>query len=64
MRKEIAMALKMNKNVVPITTEDFVWPAPESLPEDIRAITVQNAIAWVHAYQNAVITRLLSFLVK
>jgi hypothetical protein len=35
--KEIATALQSNCNIIPITDE-FSWPQPESLPEDIRKV--------------------------
>ena len=36
--KEIATALQSECNIIPIT-DDFEWPQPESLPEDIRKVS-------------------------
>lgn len=56
------MALKLGKNVVPIKTDEFVYPEPEQLPEDIRAVSTINSVPWSHQYQDASIKKLLSFL--
>ena len=63
-RKEIAHALKHNKNIVPVMLRGFEWP--ESLPEDIDALRMQNGIsAGSNEYFDAAIDRLADkFLVK
>jgi hypothetical protein len=54
-RKEIAIALEAGKILIPVTY-GFTWPAPETLPADIRAITSQNGVEWIHMYQQAPIS--------
>jgi hypothetical protein len=61
-RKEIAMALLMEKNIVPVICDDFKWPETYSLPEDMRGLPSRNGIPWSHMYQDACVTKLISFL--
>ncbi|KAM9732592.1 NAD(+) hydrolase SARM1 [Menidia menidia] len=59
--KEIVTALAGKKNIVPVT-DNFMWPDPKSLPEDMRAILNFNGIKWSHEYQEATIEKILRFL--
>uniref|UniRef100_UPI00398E4AB4 NAD(+) hydrolase SARM1 n=1 Tax=Pristiophorus japonicus TaxID=55135 RepID=UPI00398E4AB4 len=59
--KEIVMAMNSSKNIVPVA-EDFTWPDPSSLPEDMRGILKFNSIMWSHEYQDATIEKILRFL--
>uniref|UniRef100_A0A3Q1JGV8 NAD(+) hydrolase SARM1 n=1 Tax=Anabas testudineus TaxID=64144 RepID=A0A3Q1JGV8_ANATE len=59
--KEIVTALAAKKNIVPVT-DNFMWPDPMSLPEDMRAILNFNGIKWSHEYQEATIEKILRFL--
>ncbi|XP_029964847.1 NAD(+) hydrolase SARM1 [Salarias fasciatus] len=59
--KEIVTALDAKKNIVPVT-DNFLWPDPMSLPEDMRAILNFNGIKWSHEYQEATIEKILRFL--
>ncbi|XP_030632827.1 NAD(+) hydrolase SARM1 [Chanos chanos] len=59
--KEIVTALKGQKNIVPVT-DNFVWPDPNSLPDDMRSILNFNGIKWSHEYQEASIEKILRFL--
>ena len=61
-RKEIAMSLMMDKNVVPVICDDFKWPETEALPEDMRALPSRNGIPWSHMWQDACVSKLISFL--
>lgn len=49
MLQEIVTALAGKKNIVPVT-DNFMWPDPASLPEDMRAILNFNGIKWVTVY--------------
>lgn len=44
MRREIACALENRKNVIPIMLRDFNFPPSKTIPNDIRAISRQQAI--------------------
>ncbi|RVE64773.1 hypothetical protein OJAV_G00129150 [Oryzias javanicus] len=59
--KEIVTALACKKNIVPVT-DNFMWPEPTSLPEDMRAILNFNGIKWSHEYQEATIEKIIRFL--
>ncbi|XP_051252652.1 NAD(+) hydrolase SARM1 [Dicentrarchus labrax] len=59
--KEIVTALAGKKNIVPVT-DNFTWPDPMCLPEDMRAILKFNGIKWSHEYQEATIEKILRFL--
>ncbi|TRY95371.1 hypothetical protein DNTS_035708 [Danionella cerebrum] len=59
--KEIVTALSDKKNIVPVT-DNFVWPDPASLPEDMSTILKFNGIKWSHEYQEATIEKILRFL--
>ncbi|XP_051966725.1 NAD(+) hydrolase SARM1-like [Xyrauchen texanus] len=59
--KEIVTALNEKKNIVPVT-DNFTWPDPASLPEDMSAILKFNGIKWSHEYQEATIEKILRFL--
>lgn len=41
--QEIVTALAGKKNIVPVT-DNFMWPDPMSLPDDMRAILNFNGI--------------------
>ncbi|KTF93461.1 hypothetical protein cypCar_00021228 [Cyprinus carpio] len=61
MGDEIVTALIGKKNIVPVT-DNFVWPDPASLPEDMSSILKFNGIKWSHEYQEATIEKILRFL--
>ncbi|XP_078278272.1 NAD(+) hydrolase SARM1 isoform X1 [Rhinoraja longicauda] len=59
--KEIVLAMSCNKNIVPII-DQFSWPDPSLLPEDMRDILKFNGVQWVHEYQDASVEKILRFL--
>ncbi|XP_072495864.1 NAD(+) hydrolase SARM1 isoform X2 [Notamacropus eugenii] len=59
--KEIVTALNFGKNIVPVM-DGFVWPDPQSLPEDMQAVLKFNGIMWSHEYQEATIEKIIRFL--
>ncbi|XP_051520986.1 NAD(+) hydrolase SARM1 [Myxocyprinus asiaticus] len=59
--KEIVTALNGKKNIIPVT-DNFIWPDPASLPEDMSTILKFNGIKWSHEYQEATIEKILRFL--
>ncbi|XP_065137080.1 NAD(+) hydrolase SARM1 [Paramisgurnus dabryanus] len=59
--KEIVTALNGKKNIVPVI-DNFVWPDPATLPEDMSTILKFNGIKWSHEYQEASIEKILRFL--
>ncbi len=61
-RNEIAYALKLRKNIIPIMMPGFSWP--EKMPEDIRDIRNLNGITASTEYFNEFIEKLAGFLVS
>ncbi|XP_013180543.1 PREDICTED: sterile alpha and TIR motif-containing protein 1 isoform X2 [Papilio xuthus] len=59
--REIVAALQSQCNIVPII-DNFEWPEPEELPEDMRAVCHFNGVRWIHDYQDACVEKLESFL--
>lgn len=59
--REIAAALETKCNIIPLT-DNFEWPSPESLPDDIKQICSFNGIKWIHDYQDACVDKLERFL--
>lgn len=50
-------ALQSQCNIVPII-DNFQWPEPEELPEDMRAVCHFNGVRWIHDYQDACVEKL------
>ncbi|GFR01371.1 NAD(+) hydrolase sarm1 [Trichonephila clavata] len=59
--KEIVEALQSQCNIIPIL-DNFQWPEPENLPEDMRAICYFNGVRWIHDYQDACVDKLERFM--
>ncbi|XP_013145995.1 PREDICTED: sterile alpha and TIR motif-containing protein 1 [Papilio polytes] len=55
--REIVAALQSKCNIVPII-DNFEWPEPEELPEDMRAVCHFNGVRWIHDYQDACVEKL------
>lgn len=50
LRLEIAHAIQLRRNIVPVVVEGFAWPAAELLPEPIRELQRHNDIAFSHRH--------------
>jgi len=61
-RREIACAIKSNKNIVPLAMEGFEFP--KSLPAEVREIKNKNAIDLYPKYFEAAYEKIKSFLVS
>jgi hypothetical protein len=59
--KEIVEALRSRCNIIPVL-ENFDWPKPEGLPEDMRTVCDFNAVRWIHEYQDACIEKIERFI--
>jgi len=59
--QEIRTALKAGLKIIPVTDE-FQWPLPEMLPEEIRKVASFNGVRWVHDYQEACLGKLERFI--
>lgn len=56
-RLEVAYALKLHKNVVPVLGTDFAWPATR-LPDDLDGLSRQSGLSSSHDYFEASMDRL------
>ncbi|CAL4122768.1 unnamed protein product [Meganyctiphanes norvegica] len=59
--REIVAALQSGCNIIPII-DNFQWPEPEELPEDMRAVCYFNGVRWIHDYQDACVDKLDRFM--
>jgi len=59
--REICAALESNCKIIPII-DNFQWPLPEDLPEDMRAVCHFNGVRWVHDYQDACVEKVDKFM--
>lgn len=50
-------AINSNCNIIPII-DNFSWPEPEDLPEDMRSVCYFNGVRWIHDYQDACVDKL------
>lgn len=61
-RLEVAHAIQMKKNIIPVMTRGFQWPI-EPLPADLAPLPNYNGIAPSHEYFEESMKRLAEFLV-
>ncbi|KAL1122631.1 hypothetical protein AAG570_002958 [Ranatra chinensis] len=59
--REVVAALESRCNIIPIM-DNFDWPEPDDLPEDMRAVCTFNGVKWIHDYQEACVQKLERFL--
>jgi hypothetical protein len=59
-RREIAHAIRTERNVVPITTPDFHFPS-EPLPADLAELPRYNCVSYEPRYLDATLAKLLAF---
>ena len=46
-RVEYEFALSLQKNIIPLYKEDFVFPREEDMPSDVAPVMRVNAVKWV-----------------
>lgn len=49
--------MSANCNIIPII-DNFTFPEPDELPEDMRQVCHFNAVRWIHDYQDACVDKL------
>ncbi|XP_028967896.1 sterile alpha and TIR motif-containing protein 1 [Galendromus occidentalis] len=59
--KEIVQAIQSGCNIIPIM-DNFEWPDPRELPEDIHPISGYNGVNWIHDYQDACVDKIERFI--
>jgi len=62
-RKEYALALKLQKNIVPVAHEEFDWPDASRLPAEISSIMGLNAMKYNGEFREASIQKIATRLV-
>lgn len=63
-RREIATAENLGKNVVGIMLPGFVMPEAETLPEPLQKLPSKQVFLWSHEYRNASFDKILQNLVS
>jgi hypothetical protein len=63
-RREVALALELDKPIVLVCVEGLYPPSPAELPENIRAITRKQGINFYPEYWDAAVQRLTYFVAK
>jgi len=64
LRREIAYAIAMRRNVIMLLKDGFVLPAQEKLPPDLRALPSCEKIEYSHIYYDAMIAELVRHVKK
>ncbi|CAH1713690.1 unnamed protein product [Aphis gossypii] len=59
--KEIVAAIQDQCNIIPIM-DNFAWPEPETLPEDMQNVWKFNGVRWIHDYQDACVEKVERFM--
>lgn len=61
-RREIAHAIKHQKNVIPLIMPGFRFPASEEIPEDLRPLRVHHGVSYSHEFFAAMMTKIVGYL--
>ncbi|MCW5557520.1 MAG: CHASE2 domain-containing protein [Verrucomicrobiae bacterium] len=61
-RKEVALALSLDKNVIPLALSGFNFPSPETLPADLARLPAYNTVRYSHEFFSATINKLIEFM--
>lgn len=56
-RTELAYALTIDRNIIPIMMDGFEWPEPEQLPQEIRSARRYNGLRYSHDYFEAMMDK-------
>lgn len=54
-------AIQDQCNIIPIM-DNFTWPDPETLPEDMQNVWKFNGVRWIHDYQDACVEKVERFM--
>jgi exo-beta-1,3-glucanase (GH17 family) len=61
-RQEIAHAIRMDRNIIPIRLPDFKFPDRKDLPHDIADIVRYNAVDYSHQFFDATLAKIEEFI--
>ncbi|MDZ4779882.1 MAG: toll/interleukin-1 receptor domain-containing protein [Planctomycetia bacterium] len=62
LRREIALALASNLNIVPLLLDGFVMPSASEVPDDIAPLVMRHAVSYSHENATACLDRMISML--
>jgi hypothetical protein len=62
LRREIKHAIELKKNLIPVTSSKFVFPAANQLPDDLSQLPRYQCCTYDHQFSDASISRLTSML--
>jgi serine/threonine protein kinase len=62
LRREIAEAIKLKKNILPVTMPGFIFPETQKLPVDIRGLEMHQRVRYDHEYFDAMLGRIVQYL--
>jgi len=62
LRREIAHAIKTDRNIIPMMFDGFQYPPKELFAKDILELMLQNGVLYSHEYHNATFDKLMRFL--
>jgi murein DD-endopeptidase MepM/ murein hydrolase activator NlpD len=61
-RREVALALALDKIVIPVTVDGILLPKPEDVPADLAAISAKQTIPFYSTYFDAAVDKLATFM--
>jgi len=65
LKREIVHALKTGRNIIPVMTEQFIFPSEEAwkeMPEEMQMLPSLNMIRYLHDYQDTAIKKIVSYM--
>lgn len=61
-RKEIAQAIRVKSNIIPLMMPDFAFPQGGDLPEDIRPLRLHHGVTYSHEFFDAMMDKIVKYL--
>jgi len=59
-RKEIELALALNKRIIPIISEGFTFPTEDEIPDSLRPLSKKSGVRIPHDYFDAALEKLIN----
>lgn len=63
-RREILMAMDLNKNIVGVGLPGFIMPEAEDLPKPLQSLATRQVFVWTHEYRAASFAKIAENLVS
>lgn len=61
-RKEIAQAIRVKSNIIPLMMPDFAFPQGGDLPEDVRPLRLHHGVTYSHEFFDAMMDKIVKYL--